>query len=79
MNELICAATLIFNTKSSWSQEDDKNLLQAQKRCEQIYPDAPCLVRFYKREPQVYWAVCGEAPENTRKMRVMWLNCLKKP
>lgn len=40
--------------------QDDKNALKtAKKRCGFYYPDAPCLVKFIKKEKQVYHAICG--------------------
>jgi hypothetical protein len=38
---------------------DTQNLQTAKKNCSVHFPDAPCLIKFEKRETQVYWATCG--------------------
>jgi len=57
---LICIATILVNI--SLVNKDDVNALTAAtKRCSEIYPEAPCLKKFIKREERVYWAICGES------------------
>lgn len=54
-----CAATLIVNQTDTWTAVDRKAVEVAAKRCVQLYPDAPCLVKFVKLEEQRYNAYCG--------------------
>lgn len=58
---LSCPKTIIINqTKESWTKLDAQTLSNAKQRCGQLYEDAPCLKKFYKRYEQSYWAICGE-------------------
>lgn len=58
---LSCPDTIIINqTKESWNKLDSKTLAGAKVRCAQIYPDAPCVKKFYKRPEQSYWVICGK-------------------
>jgi hypothetical protein len=62
MITLACAATLIYNlSKLPWNAHDQETLEYAEKRCAQLYADAPCLVRFFKNSKNSYYASCGEA------------------
>ena len=58
-----CAATLLINeSKEPWTPGDMATQTQARLRCERLYGDeAPCLIKFIKKEPGVFWAICGEA------------------
>jgi hypothetical protein len=58
---LTCAITILVGFPSSGLNKDDRAALKtATKRCTEIYPEAPCLKKFIKREVRVYWAICGE-------------------
>lgn len=53
--------TLINQNKQPWNQEDYKILQSAKTRCSEIYPDAPCVKKFYKRpDENNYWVICGQ-------------------
>lgn len=57
---LACLATIMINQSSeAWNKHDRKILESASKRCVVKFPDSPCLVRFVKRAPRTYWAICG--------------------
>lgn len=57
---IFCAQTQLINqTKESWNDFDQAVLRKADIRCGELYPDAPCVRRFYKRPEQSYWVVCG--------------------
>lgn len=56
-----CAATTIINQTPEWIQQDAAALNRAQLRCQDIYPESPCLRVFKKLEPSVYSAICGVA------------------
>lgn len=56
-----CAATLIINNTQTWTAVDRHAVVKASQRCIQIYPEAPCLIKFVKLEEQRYNAYCGNA------------------
>jgi len=61
MISLLCPAIIIVNlTTESWKSIDQKNLDVAKYRCSQIFPDAPCVKKFIKKEPLVYNVICSE-------------------
>lgn len=58
---LSCPSVQLINDSGlSWNKYDYSVLQSAQKRCGEIYPDAPCVKKFYKKEEQNYWVVCGK-------------------
>lgn len=58
---LSCAAPLMLNTsKYPWNNYDRSELKFAQKRCQEIYKDAPCVKLFKKYNRQQYSVICGE-------------------
>jgi hypothetical protein len=57
---IFCSFTELINqTKDPWNDFDMQILHKAEKRCPELYPDAPCVKKFYKRPEQSYWVVCG--------------------
>lgn len=57
---LSCPPTLLEDlTDLKWTDIDQISFEFAKQRCPEIFPEAPCLIRFSKREFQVYHAVCG--------------------
>ena len=55
-----CPKTIVVNeSDEAWNSKDQQSLEHATKRCAEKFPDAPCLKKFTKKEPQVYWAICG--------------------
>lgn len=58
---LSCPATKVVNTsKFAWNDFDQSEMKYAQKRCGEIYNDAPCVKRFTKYNLNQYSVVCGE-------------------
>lgn len=55
-----CPAPVIDNRSASWNKQDQQTYEKAQKRCGEIYPEAPCLKMFRKKDDSTYNAVCGE-------------------
>jgi len=61
MIPLICATTIVINfSLVHWNSEDEKNLERAKVRCSQLYPEAPCLKKFFKSYALTYRATCSE-------------------
>jgi hypothetical protein len=59
---LTCVLPIMQNTsKFPWNDYDRQELKYAQKRCGEIYSDAPCLRLFRKYNFQQYSVVCGKA------------------
>jgi hypothetical protein len=56
----LCIATLIVNNTEVFSRKDEKILASAKARCQQLYPDAPCLIKFIKKDDTTYNVICGE-------------------
>ena len=54
-----CRQVIVFNHTDQWTNNDQRALNRARNRCFMIYPDAPCLKRFYKLESLRYTAICG--------------------
>ena len=55
-----CKPTTIHDALGfGWTKRDQLALVTAQRRCPTLYPNSPCLIRFYRRAPLTYWAVCG--------------------
>jgi len=52
--------THVFSYDSQWLQIDIESLKSAQSRCVVHYPTSPCLVKFVKKEEQIYWVTCGK-------------------
>ena len=44
---------------SKWNKTDKANEIVAQKRCVHFFQSQPCLIRFFKRETNTYFAECG--------------------
>jgi len=47
-------------SKDPWNDYDRKQMSMAEKRCGELYPDAPCLKLWRKFGIQMYTAICGE-------------------
>ena len=56
-----CPETKLIGFDAELTQQETANLNQAKKRCGELYPDAPCLKSFEKREEGVFWAICAGA------------------
>jgi len=56
-----CPETNLIGFDAPLTQQETANLNQAKKRCGELYPDAPCLKSFEKREEGVFWAICAGA------------------
>ena len=59
-----CHNPIIDNWTKVWNEEDAKTLKQAQIRCGEIYPDAPCVKLFRKKEELNYNVICGAKQRN---------------
>lgn len=58
---LSCPQILVVNQSTErWNSFDQMSLRKTEVRCREKYPDAPCLVKFTKRAPMTYWAICGK-------------------
>ena len=55
-----CPATKIDNWTKVWNEQDQKTLDGAKIRCGQIYPDAPCVKFFRKKDDTTYNVICGK-------------------
>lgn len=57
---LSCPAPVLQNVSGyPWNSYDKKEQRYAEKRCKQIYDDAPCLKLWRKFGKQDYSAICG--------------------
>lgn len=63
MSCILGCCTHVFSNDRQWLQEDVDALRSAQPRCITHYPGSPCLVKFAKKEPLIYWATCGKDNE----------------
>lgn len=55
-----CKETIIINETDTWNTKDGDTFEYAKRRCARIWPDAPCLTRFWKKGEGRYWASCGK-------------------
>lgn len=55
-----CPATKIENHTKEWNKLDQATFARAEVRCGELYPEAPCLKLFRKKDKLTYQAVCGE-------------------
>lgn len=59
-----CPETKTLNlTSEEWNAADTEALETAQRRCPEVFPEAPCLKLFIKKEVLVYRAICGKTNE----------------
>ena len=57
--QIQCQPVMIQNQTPRWDPSDEKALIRANVRCGEIYPEAPCLKKFYKLDENRYSALCG--------------------
>lgn len=58
---LICPIPKIINkTNLPWTQNDQKIVVSAKKRCKQQYSSSPCLKIFTKIDYNTYRVICGK-------------------
>jgi len=56
-----CPQTIMVNDSGlPWNNYDSSVLQTAKKRCGEIYEGFPCVKKFYKKESQNYWVICGK-------------------
>ena len=55
-----CPKTRIENWTKVWTKRDQQTLDTARKRCGEIYPDAPCVKMFRKKDETTYNVICGK-------------------
>jgi hypothetical protein len=56
---LSCPVTTIENWTKVWNAQDQKTLDGAKIRCGQMYPSAPCVKLFRKKDATTYNVICG--------------------
>ena len=56
---LNCPNPKVINKTKTWVKLDEQTFNRAKKRCGEIYPEAPCLKTFIKKEERAYQAICG--------------------
>lgn len=56
---LACPQTRIENWTNEWNKQDQWTLDNAKKRCGQLYPDAPCVKMFRKKDESTYNVICS--------------------
>jgi hypothetical protein len=63
MAALSCGTPTINNDTGTWDKYDQGTLERAEKRCGELYPDAPCLTQFFKSRDKDgginYSVLCG--------------------
>ena len=58
---LSCLSPVMQNvTQFPWNDYDRSELKYAEKRCGEIYSDAPCVKLFRKYDKQSYTVICGK-------------------
>ena len=55
-----CPDTALIGFSPKLVLIERQSLSRAKKHCSELYPEAPCLKKFIKREELVFWAICGE-------------------
>jgi len=56
----VCLSPSVDNHTKDWTDIDRQSFTRAHKRCGEKFPKSPCLVKFIKKDFQVYNAVCGQ-------------------
>jgi len=56
----VCLVVIVVNLTSTWNKVDQTTLDRAKIRCQQLYPDSPCLKKFIKKPDNIYNAICSE-------------------
>lgn len=60
-----CAPTTVENrTTENWTSRDQSHLVWAVRRCEERFPESPCVRSFRKNKPQGYRVICGAESED---------------
>lgn len=58
---LSCSKPIMQNaSKFPWNDYDKSILHQAQNRCGELYPEAPCVRLFRKFNKNQYTVICGK-------------------
>lgn len=55
-----CPDATLLGFDSKLNLIERQSLSRAKNHCSELYPEAPCLKKFIKREELVFWAICGE-------------------
>ena len=56
---LSCPTPRIENYTKEWNKRDQATFDHAKIRCGQLYPEAPCLKMFRKKDNWTYNVICG--------------------
>lgn len=60
---LYCPAPVTQNYTTKWNIQDQRTFDGAMVRCGQLYPEAPCLKIFRKKDSTTYNVICGKQNE----------------
>lgn len=63
---LSCPASKIENYTKEWNRQDQQTFDHAKIRCAEIYPEAPCMKLFRKKDSTTYNVICGGKSERNR-------------
>ena len=55
----VCPLTKMDNWTHEWTDYDRKTYEHAKIRCGELYPDAPCVKMFRKKDSLTYNVICG--------------------
>lgn len=61
---LVCVLPVIVNNTDVWDERDKEVMREAQQRCGEIFPDAPCLTKIVKTGDNSYQIYCGAEHAN---------------
>jgi len=61
---LVCILPVIVNNTDVWDERDKQVMKEAQQRCGEIFPDAPCLTKIVKTAENSYNIYCGAENES---------------
>ena len=56
----MCPIAKIINKTNEWLPIDEENFKIAINRCKVLFPEAPCLKTFVKKEKLVYNVICTQ-------------------
>jgi len=57
---IFCLAPIFVNKTAIWTKQDSRVFTKALFRCEEKYPNSPCLSQFSKTKENAYQAMCKD-------------------
>lgn len=60
VNVIGCPQPVVENRSASWTKQDQQTYNHASFRCREIYPEAPCMKLFRKKDDSTYNVICGK-------------------